>query len=110
MQIKSKKTLVTSIALQFIQGKEAADPRFQDVKCMCKIQWYIIGILLIILLGVIYVVTNKIRKSSLFRGHLFSNLTKVMLLISDIQLYVPVNLCKIGGSIHLFQIRGKLTP
>ena len=33
-----------------------------------------------------------------------------MLLISDTQSYVPVNLCKIAGSIHLFKIRGKLTP
>ena len=32
-----------------------------------------------------------------------------MLLISDIQLCVPVNLCKIAGSIYLFKIRGKLT-
>ena len=72
-------------------------------------QWYIICMLLIILLGMIYLVTNRIRKSSLFGGHLFSNVPKVMLLISDIQLYIPVNLCKITGSIHLFQIRGKLT-
>ena len=26
------------------------------------------------------------------------------------QSYVPVNLCKIAGSIHLFKIRGRLTP
>ena len=26
------------------------------------------------------------------------------------QSYVPINLCKIIGSIHLFKIRGKLTP
>ena len=58
----------------------------------------------------IYLVTNRIRKSSLFGRHLFSNVTKVLLLISDIQSYVPVNLCRIAGSIHLFKIRGKLTP
>ena len=58
----------------------------------------------------IYLVSNRIRKSSLFVGHLFSNVTKVMLLISDIQSYVPVNICKIAGIIHLFKIRGKLTP
>ena len=33
-----------------------------------------------------------------------------MLFISDSQSYVPVNLCKIVGSIHLFRIRGRLTP
>ena len=103
------KTLVTNIALHCIQGTEAADPGFQDVNCTCKMQWYIIGKLLIILLGIIYLATNRIRKSSLFGGHLFSNVTKVMLLISDIQQHVPVNLCKIAGSIHLFKIRGTLT-
>ena len=33
-----------------------------------------------------------------------------MLFISDVQYYVPVKLCKIAGSIHLFKITGKLTP
>ena len=32
-----------------------------------------------------------------------------MLFISDIQYYVSVKLCKMGGSIHLFKISGKLT-
>ena len=32
-----------------------------------------------------------------------------MLFISDIQYYVPVKLCKMAGSIHLFKISGKLT-
>ena len=100
------KTLVANIALQCIRGTEAAEPEFQDINCACKMQWYIIGMLLIILLGVIYLVTNRIRKSSLFGGHLSSNVTKVMLLISEIQLYVPINLCKIARSIHLFKIRG----
>ena len=104
------KTLVANVALQHFRGTEAADLEFQDVNCTCKMQWYIIGMLLIILLGMIYLVTNRIRKSSLFGGHIFSNVTKVMLLISDIQSYVPVNLCKIAGSIHLFKIRGKVAP
>ena len=104
------KSLVANITLQHIRGTEAADPGFQDINCICKMQWYIVVMLLIILLGMIYLVTNRIRKSSLFGGHLFSNVTKEMLLISDIQLYVPVNLCKIARSIHQFKIRGKLTP
>ena len=69
-----------------------------------------IALLLLILLSIVFIVTNKIRKSNLFRGHLFSNITKVMLFISDTQSYVPLNLCKIAGSIHLFRIRGKFTP
>ena len=60
------KTLVANIALQHIKGTEAADPKFQDIYCMCKMQWYTIVMLLIIFLGMIYLVTNRIRKSSLF--------------------------------------------
>ena len=32
-----------------------------------------------------------------------------MLLISDVQYYLPVKLCKTAGSIHLFKITGKIT-
>ena len=32
-----------------------------------------------------------------------------MLLISDVQYYIPVKLCKAAGSIHFFKITGKLT-
>ena len=104
------KTLVTNIALQHFKGVEATDQRFQDVHCTFKMQWYIIALLLLILLDIVFIVTSKVRKSNLFRGHLFSNITKVMLFISDTQSYVPVNLCKIAGSIHLFRIRGRLNP
>ena len=31
-----------------------------------------------------------------------------MLFISDIQIYVPIKLCKTAGSIHLFKIKGTL--
>ena len=33
-----------------------------------------------------------------------------MLFISDVQFYVPIKLCKIAGSIHLFKITGMLKP
>ena len=52
----------------------------------------------------------KTRKLKLFRGHLFSNVVKIMLFISDAQYNVPVKLCRSPGSIHLFKIAGKLTP
>ena len=32
-----------------------------------------------------------------------------MLFFSDIKQYIPVKLCKVAGSIHLFQIYGQLT-
>ena len=58
----------------------------------------------------LFLVTNKIKKSSLFKGQLFSNMTKEMFFISNTRSYVPIKLCRIVGSIHLFRIRGRLTP
>ena len=58
----------------------------------------------------LYLVTNKIRKSSLFKGHLFSNNTKVLLFVSNTHSYIPIKLCRVAGSIHPFRIRGKLPP
>ena len=62
------------------------------------------------MLGMFYLVTNKIKKSSLFKGWLFSNMTKVILFISNTRSYVPIKLCRIARSIHLFRIRRRLTP
>ena len=104
------KTLVTNITLQQLRRVEATDPRFQDVYCTCKTKCYMIALLLLMLLGIVFIVTNKIRKSNLLRGCLFSHITKVMLFISDTQSYVLTNLCKTAGSIHSFRIRGRLTP
>ena len=104
------KTLVASIALLHIKSTEAVDPRFQETYLTRKMQWHVIGVLFIILLGMIYLVTKRVKRSSLFGGCLFSNITKVMLFISNMQSYVPINLCKIAGSIHLFKIRERLTP
>ena len=52
---------------------------------------------------------NKIKKSSLFKGSLFCNVTKVMLFISNTKSYVPIKLCRIAASIHLFRMKGRLT-
>ena len=92
--------------MQCIKGVEAAD--MSDMLCTCKIQWYIMGMLIIITLGMLYLVTNKIRKTSFFKGHLFSNNTKLLLFISNTHWYIPIKLCRVARSIHLFRIRGKL--
>ena len=102
------KALVSNIAMQRIKAVEAAD--VSDMLCTCKTQWYIMGMLIIITLGMLYLVTNKLRKSSLFKGCLFSNNTKILLFISNTHSYVPIKLCRVAGSIHLFQIRGRLNP
>ena len=99
------KTLVANIALQHAKGTEAADGKSQDIYCTCEMQWFII-VMLLIMLGLIYLVIHKIKKSSLCKGCLFSNITKVMLFTPNTQSYVPIKLCKIAGSIHFFKIRG----
>ena len=60
------KALVANIALQHAKGIEAAD--MTGRYCICKTKWYIIGMLLIIMIGIIHLVTNEIKKSSLFKG------------------------------------------
>ena len=57
------KALVTNIAMQRIKAVEAAD--MSDILCTCKTQLYIMGMLIIITLGMLYLVTNKIRKNKL---------------------------------------------
>ena len=102
------KALVTNIAMQRIKAVEAAD--VSNMLCTCKTQWYIMVMLTIITLGMLYLVTTKLRKSSFFKGCLFSNNTKILLFISNTHSYVPIKLCRVAGSIHLFRIRGRLNP
>ena len=102
------KALVTNISMQRIKAVEAADE--SDMLCTCKTQWYIMGMLIIITLGMLYLVTNKLRKSSFFKGCLFSNNTKILLFIPNTHSYVPIKLCRVARSIHLFRIRGRLNP
>ena len=81
-----------------------------NMLCTCKTQWYIMGMLIIITLGMLYIVNNKLRISSFFKGCLFSNNTKILLFISNTHSYVPIKLCRVAKSIHLFRRRGRLNP
>ena len=83
------KALATNIVMQRNKRVESAD--VSDMLCTCKKQWYIMGMLTIITLGMFYLVTNKLRKSSFFKGHLFSNNTKILLFISNTHSYIPIN-------------------
>ena len=111
MQTCKIEGIVTSIALQHIKGAEAIDQdKFKNIYCTCQMQWYTIAIILLTSLGMIYMVTSKLSKSTFFRGHLFTNVVTVMLFISDAQSYVPVKLSKVARNIHLFKLMGKLKP
>ena len=94
------KALVTNIAMQRIKAVEAAE--MNGMLCTCKTQWCIMGMLIIITLGMLYLVTNKLRKTSFCKGHLFSNNTKICLFVSNAHSYVPIKLCRVAGSVHLF--------
>ena len=94
--------------MQRIKAVKEAD--MSDMLCTCKTQWYIMGMLIIITLGMLYLVTNKIRKTSFCKGCLFSNNTKILLFVSNTHSYVPMKLCRVARSIHLFKIRGRLNP
>ena len=58
------KAIVANAALQHAKAVEAADSA--TMYCICEPNWYIVGLLLIILLGITYLIMNKIRKSCLF--------------------------------------------
>ena len=104
-----RKALVANIAMQRIKAVEAAD--MSDMFCTCKIQWYIMGMLIIITLGMLYLVTNKLRKASFCKGHVcFLTIPKILHFISNTHSYVPIKLCRVARSIHLFRIRGRLNP
>ena len=66
-----------------------------------------IGIILTILCLIIVMFLHY-RKSRFCKGHMFSNVVKIMIFISDVQNYVPIKLCKTAGSIYLFKIIGTL--
>ena len=64
--------------------------------CTCEPNWYIVGLLLIMLLAITYLVMCKVRKSCLFKGCLFSNITEIVLFISNATNYVPIKLNEIA--------------
>ena len=102
------RALVTSLALQQVQEVKAEEIRDENYKCKYTSQFYIILALRLVIMGLVVFAILQVRRIRLCRGQLFSNVVKLMLFISDIQYYVPVKLCKIAGSIHLFEITGKL--
>ena len=62
------------------------------------------------ILSMVIVTFLHYRKSKFCRGYRFSNIVKIVLFISDVQHYIPINLCKTSGSIHFFKIKGMLKP
>ena len=99
-----------SLALQQVKEVKADEIRDGNYKHECTPQFYIILAISIIIIGLVIFTILQVRRIKLCRGQLFSNVVKIMLFISDIQYYILVKLCKTAGSIHLFQITGRLMP
>ena len=105
------KVLVTGIAFHPIKGTDRIFGSINNSEnCTCKAQWYMIGALPLMIIGLMSFILATTRKCRIFRGHMFSNTVTVILFFSDVKHYVPVKLCKSEGSIHLFKIIGHLTP
>ena len=104
---KHIRTIVASLLLYKAKEVEARTPTKID-NSECGPLSYI-GIALM-LLSMAVVIHLHYRKSKFCRGHRFSNVVKIVLFISDVQLYIPIKLCKTSGSLHLFKVTGTLTP
>ena len=103
---KKLRTLMASLVLH--QLKEVGTVTQKEINTECKTLTCIS--LALTILGLVMVAILHYRKSKLCRGHMFSNAVKIMLFTSDVQYYVPINLCKTVGSIHLLKITGMLKP
>ena len=100
---KKIRALLASLVLHQVKEVGATSG---ETNSECTILAYI-GIILTIL-SLITVTFLHYRKSRFCKGHRFSNVVKIMILISDVQNYIPIKLCKTAGSIHLFKITGTM--
>ena len=105
------RTLIASLVLQQVKDVGASAMNVDtDNACNCTPQFNIILALSVSLFGLVIFAILQVGRIKLCRGQLFSNAVKVKLFISDVQYYIPINVCKTAGSIHLFKITGILTP
>ena len=105
--------LVVSLALQQVREVSTSTTKKEDENymCNCTSQFYIALALSTTIIGLVIFVILQVRRIKLCRGQLFLNVVKIMFFfISDVQYYVPINLCKTAGSIHLFKITVTLMP
>ena len=76
--------------------------------------WIIIMLLTLILLGIIFLIIEKVHKMPIFQKHQYSNTIKILIFISNIKSYVLIKLYlkhsihKTTDSIHLFKLMGSL--
>ena len=83
--------LVVSLALKQVKEVKAVITKEEDYTCKCTSKFYIILALSIAITGLVIFTILQVRRIKLCRGQLFSNVVKIMLFISDVQYYIPVN-------------------
>ena len=88
------------------QVKDVGVVTQKEINSECKTLAYIS--LTLTILGLVMVTILHYRKSKFCRGCTFSNAVNIMMIISNVQNYMPIKLCKTVGSIHLFKITGTL--
>ena len=104
---KHIRTIVASLILDKIKEVDTnSNPNLETNNYECRTLAHV-GIILTVL-SIIIVMFSLYRRSRLCRGYKFSNASKIMLFISNVQNYIPIKLCKTSGSIHLFKIKGTL--
>ena len=81
--------LIASLVLHQVKEVGAVS---QETNSECTTLAYM-GIILTIL-SLIIITFLHYRKLYFCKGHRFSNAVKIMIFISDVQNYVPINLCK----------------
>ena len=99
------KTLVPNIAPQHVKAVEPAALKQQSQ----NLEFGLVTFLLILnSILVTLLALAKFKKSKIFYGRLFSNIVRIKLFIVDIQCYIPLDLNKIAGIVHLFKLNGIL--
>ena len=58
---------------------------------------------------VIIIILVKIKKSRIFQGQFFSNMVKKKLFLVDTESYVPLEVNKLAGNVHLFKLMKELS-
>ena len=96
--------LVTNLAM--IKGVKAI---IEETKIGTNYEyWIIIAWLSLILIGVMFLTIDELYKMPIFRKYWYSNTIRIIIFLSNIKSYVPINLCKTSGSIHLFKLMGSI--
>ena len=99
MQVLIKNLAMQKSVKALTEGKEI---------CSNYEYWIIIAWFSLILLGIMFLIIEKVHKMPIFQKYQYSNTIKVLVFISNIKSYVPIKLCKATGSIHLFKLMGSL--